>query len=125
MIDSNVDDSGPPEAPKARYLTQFRPNRSALASSRVAYLRQRYTRATRADDIRKIWRRVLEMAKDGDRWAVEFVFMRLFGPPVAVDYVQKLEELQRAMNGETPELREFTVLDQEERGPRWESTDGS
>lgn len=125
MIDSNVDDGTPTRAQvKMAYAREFRVHtRGPSAAQRIAGLRRRYISATKPQDIKAIWNAVVSQAKSGDRWAIEFVFQRLFGDPVAIDYVEKLEEMTKLMNGEKPELAEFHVIDQEPEEDRWGEDD--
>lgn len=119
MIDSNIDDEATPRQKRMNHARGFNTYRNFNSAARINELRKRYISATRPADVQKIWEGLIHEAKGGDRWAIEFVWRQLFGDPVALDYVAKLEEIQRLMNGEKPELTEFTVDAEEPGRDRW------
>jgi len=67
-------------------------------AKRVAALRAALLQAITPADVRAIIRKLIKQAKTGDLAAAKEVFDRAVGRPVELDFLEKIENLERALD---------------------------
>lgn len=75
-------------------LGQGNPN-----ARRAQKLRTELMKSVRADDLKRIVKSLVNSAAAGDVAAAKLVLDRVLGPPVAVDFEQRLAELEELSKG--------------------------
>jgi ribosomal protein L17 len=66
---------------------------------RVANLRKALMDAVTEDDLTEVVESLITKAKNGDIAAIKVLFDRLFGPPIAADLLERIEQLEQQITG--------------------------
>jgi hypothetical protein len=67
-------------------------------AKQVAQLRSALLSAVKPADIRVIVKKLIKRAKEGDIVAIKEIFDRSIGKPVEMDFLEKLENLERILD---------------------------
>lgn len=81
-----------PRTQRSQVAAQFRKTNAV----RLSKLRQVLINATTEEQILSIWSTLMVEAEDGNLKAIQIIFERLFGPPIADDMVARIEALEEA-----------------------------
>lgn len=92
---SETGDNGRDE--RGRFTPGNKAARGNPYARRVAQLRSALLRAVSADDVQAVARKLVEQAKAGDVQAARVLLDRLFGPAVPLDFVERLSEIEKAL----------------------------
>jgi hypothetical protein len=77
-----------------RFVAGNRFARGNPHARRVALLRATLLKAVTPEDLREVVLAVLKQAKTGDITAAKELFLRLLGPPVELDLIERLDALE-------------------------------
>ncbi len=80
-----------------RFLTGNKAARGNPHARRVAELRSAALEEVSPDDMRKIIRKLIELAIDGDVAAAREVLSRTLGAPIEVDLLERLADLEERL----------------------------
>lgn len=82
---------------RGRFTQGNRLGRGNPFANRVNKLRAALLQEVSEKNIRAILKNVVKQAEQGDLAAVKILLDRIFGPPIAADLIQRLEELERTI----------------------------
>jgi|688.fasta_scaffold379744_2 hypothetical protein len=68
-------------------------------AKRAQKLRTELMKSVEGDDLKRIVKSLVNAAVDGDVSAAKLILDRVLGPPVAVDFEQRLSELEELSKG--------------------------
>jgi hypothetical protein len=85
---------------RGRFVDGNKAGRGNPAAQRAQKLRIALFDAVGAGDFRKVVRRIVRAAQGGDLVAARLLFDRLLGPPVEIDLLAKLEEIESMVFGD-------------------------
>ena len=74
-------------------------------AGKVAKLREAGWRAVKPAEVRKVYRKLLDLALSGDVPAARLLLDRLLGPCVEADLIDRLERLEEAVNNSQHERK--------------------
>jgi hypothetical protein len=80
---------------RGRFLPGNKAGRGNPTNRKAQQLREALLRSVSVSDLRAIVKRLVEQAKAGDVAAAKIVFDRTLGPPVAIDLLERLEQLEQ------------------------------
>lgn len=69
-------------------------------SRQVNRLRTAMLSQVKEGNIKTVLKQLIEKAEGGDLAAAKILFDRVFGPPLPVDIIQRLEDLERTITGD-------------------------
>ncbi len=79
---------------RGRFASGNRIGRGNPFGTRAAKLRAAVFRTVRAADLREVVQVLLREAKNGAPWAIRELLSRTLGPPVELDVLTRLEDLE-------------------------------
>ena len=81
---------------KGRFAAGNTLSRGYPFAKHVQKLRARLFEAVSVDDVDEIAKQLIALATAGDLRAIQTLFSYIFGPPIAVDIVERIERLEAA-----------------------------
>ena len=85
-------------AANGRFLPGCRPGPGNPYAAKVSKLREAGWKAVKPAEVRKVYRKLLDLALSGDVPAARLLLDRLLGPVEAIDVVAELAELRAAVD---------------------------
>jgi len=70
-------------------------------AKKIATLRRAMLRAISTKDVRRVVKKLLELALEGDLDAIKILLDRVFGQPIAEDVEQRLADLEEMLESES------------------------
>lgn len=86
---------------RGRFTQGNKEGRGNPFAHKVNKLRAALLQEVSEKNIRAILKNVVKQAEQGDLAATKILLDRVFGPAVAVDLIQRLEELEQKLEGDT------------------------
>lgn len=83
---------------KGRFTPGNRIGKGRPIGTKVDQLRRKMINSVSVGDIAEIVRVLLRRAKEGDPASIKIIFERLFGQPVQIDILERLEAIEAAQD---------------------------